>query len=473
MEYRISDCLDCLEAAGQNLKPRRADTARVRALTLAKLRGERARPAPGRPTRLLAGLIAAAAAALLLCGTAFAAWKLGAFRFGRVLGTESAVLDTYAVSYSQDTEPPIPADAGYADWEKTQLGNYRLVLLELTVRDGALRAVVDLSPVDESLPPFREAGLGLGLGEYETQCALKPLDAWTDRITLTAAVDTMPAEGAELAFVLTGPDTLVQSRGFPVGYSRYTAQDAPAEYTPKLATVADTADYCFRLQTLAVSRQMIYAVVDVEALTAFGRDHLDRCPELAVTNRSNPGSAVLLDPRLVESAEGTRRYLFGALRSRGENMAGDLLGFELLSLLEAGDTAGHPYRLFDVTVEQLVPGEISLLPAEEVPAAGTRWQQVRLDTLGLVLEGTVDRTEAWPPQVVLELRDGTRETVLDEDHRWYGPQAPMPEGHRAVLMDAGGWQDGTDYLCLLFARPLELDRVEAVVVGGRRFVIAP
>lgn len=361
MEHRISDLLDCLEDAGQDLKPRGGNTARVRARTFAKLHEAKAPSVSRRSLRPLRILVAAAAAVLLLCGSVFAAWKLGAFRFSEVMGPEGEILDQWAVNYDPENTQPVAADNGYE------------------------------------------------------------------------------------------------------------RQEHPGEYTPKIATAAETKDYRFSLRTLAASESVLYAVVDVEGLSDYGLAHLDVIPEIALSNRTHPGSSALLDARLMESGDGVRRYMVGLSRNADVNAEGDIIVFELLELMEEGDMTGHPYHLFDVELEQLVPKAVPTDAPTGTPKSGTQWDDLELDALGLTLKGSVDREAPWPPVVTLVFRDGTQEIVLDEDNSFYGQQAPMPEGHRAILTNAGGHRDGPDYLSLIFARPVDIDDLAAVEIDGQTF----
>ena len=486
MEYRISDCLDCLEEAGQELAPRGGNAARVRERTLEKLR-EAAQTAgrlpalqgteqiagrlpalqeTGRRARPLRVLIAAAAAVLLLCGSVFAAWRLGAFRFADRLGEEGELLDQHAVTYENQQESALPADQGYAQWNRAQAGDYNFVLLELTAADGQLRAEADVSPKDEGTPPFREAGLELRFADYETELRRREMGPWTDRVVLTAPLEEPLAAGTELELVLSGPETEARFH-FPLGYSRYEAPagQPEAEYEPKFGTVAETADYRFSLRTLTVTRRVIYAVLDVEARSDFGLANLDRVPEFAVTNHSSSGSALLLDAQLLESGEGVRRYLLGRVRTIGENKAGDVIGFELLELVEAGDMGGHPYRLFDVEAEALLTEALRLEPQGPAPAEGSCWTGLELDGLNLLLEGQWAQGADYP-RVTLVFQDGSRETVLEPGHR--SPEA-LPEGHGAWYVDGGGRRGGPDYLSILLARPLELGELAAVEVDRQVF----
>ena len=471
MEYRITDFLDCLEEAGQDLKPHGGNTVRVRKQTLAKLHEAAGLPASRRRTRSLTGLVAAAAAVLLLCGSVFAAWKLGVFHFKDTLGPEGAVLDNWAVTFDTTETEIVAADQGYANWTKAQVGDYNLVLLELTAYEGQLHAVADVSPKDESCPPFRDSGLRLYFAGYETEQQLRQMDRWTDRITLSAPLPEPLPDGTGLCLVLTGLGQRAETPKFRVGYSRFEAPEAPTEPEPKFVTSAQTTDYCFTLRTLAVSESVIYAVMDVEARTAFGLEHLDECPEFAVTNRSNPGSGMMLDARLIACEDGVRRYLMGYLKNYGDHAVGDVISFELLALREAGDMAAHPYSLFDVQVEQLVPGAVTVVATEEPPETGTVWMRLKLDSLGLRLEGHVDWKTLQKPQVVLVFRDGRCETVLDND--WRPTQDALPPDHTALQVDMGGWRDGTDYLGLVFSRPIDIETLCAVEVDGQEFIIEP
>lgn len=271
--------------------------------------------------------------------------------------------------------------------------------------------------------------------------------------------------------MLTGLGQRAETPEFRVGYSRFEAPEAPKEPELKFVTSAQTTDYCFTLRTLAVSESVIYAVMDVEARTAFGLEHLDECPEFAVTNRSNPGSGMMLDARLIACEDGVRRYLMGYLKNYGDHAVGDVISFELLALREAGDMASHPYSLFDVQVEQLVPGAVTVVATEEPPETGTVWMRLKLDSLGLRLEGHVDWKTLQEPQVVLFFRDGRCETVLDND--WCPTQDALPPDHTALQVDMGGWRDGTDYLGLVFSRPVDIETLCAVEVDGQEFIIEP
>ncbi|MBR4655749.1 MAG: hypothetical protein IKO68_04050 [Oscillospiraceae bacterium] len=467
MNNRISDLLDCLDESGQALKPRGGNTARVRERTLAKLHGAQTLHISRRPPRTLRLLIAAAAAVMLLCGSVFAAWKLGAFRFQDAMGQEGALLDDWAVSLSPEDVQVIPADWGYDDWLKLKAAGYNLVVNELREADGCLKAELDVSPENESLPPFRDSGLRLGIAGSETESRLRKMDAWMDRITLTAPLTEKLSQDTELRFVVFGSDLAAETEPVKLGYSRYvTPEDAePREY--RFANAAETKDYRFSLRTLAMSEQMIYAVMDVEARSDYGLAHLDEVPEFAVVNESNPGSGILLDARLMESGEGVRRYLIGELRNHDANAAGDVIRFELLSLREAGDTAKHPYFLFHVKMEQLTPG---LQTAEQDgEASETGWERLRLDCMSLTLENSGGIQGDRPTNIVLVFRDGTRETVLRGESPQYDSYAPLPEGHSVILTNGGGRKDGSEYLNLVFARPLNPNSVEAIEFNGQRF----
>ena len=297
MEHRISDLLDCLGNAGQDLKPRGGDAARVTTRTLAKLHGARTLPlepaphseqtlsVPRRRTRPLAALIAAAAAVLLLCGSVFAAWKLGVFRFTDEFGPAGNSLDAYAQTYESNDAQAIPADYGYASWVKAELGDYNLVLLELEASDGLLHARVDLSPRREGLPPYRDSGLTLAFADYETTATPpRQIQGWKDRVELFAVLPEPLAADAEIGFSLSGPGVSPARASFRMDALDRALEAMASTDRIHYATSAETKDYRFSLRSLTASPTVIYAVLDVEALTDWGRSHLDQIPEFAVDN---------------------------------------------------------------------------------------------------------------------------------------------------------------------------------------------
>lgn len=465
MNCHISDLLDGLENAGQSIAPHGGDAERVKALTLSRIKAQPKR----RRFRPLTAAAAVLAAVLLLGGTVFAAWKLGAFRFTDEFGPAGEILDSHAQTYASDAIEVIPADFGYASWVKAEAGGYNLVLLELSASGGQLCATVDVSPKDESLPPLRDSELTLAFADYETTVASsREIGAWKDRVELCAALDTPLADDAEIVFSLSRSGETPALAAFPLNALDTAREEMLAADRHHYAVAAETQDYRFSLRSLSVSPSVIYAVLDVEALTDYGRTHLDAAPEFAVYNFTHQSSGTLLDARLVGSEENLRRYLIGHVGSLPLNEVGDTISFEILELFEEGDAAGHPYYLFDVKLEALMPDAVTLSAPEGSPAGSITWQSVSADAVGLNIVGAQgeERCEPYLPTVTLVFSDGTRETVLD-DSGWhaYTPRS----AHDAVTMDFTGWHDGTAHLCLIFDQSIDIGDLEAVVVDGQTF----
>lgn len=359
--YRITELLDCLEDAGQELKPRGGSAARVRALTLSRLRGEAPKSQRVRKRiRPLTAAAAALAAVFLLGGSVFAAWKLGVFRFGDYFGPQGRVFDDYAQSYEPDPSKSVPVKS---------------------------------------------------------------------------------AEGLQ------------------------TPEEFEAYSQPFLVTSVETADYRFSLRTLTATPSMLYAVMDVEGISEFGKEHLDTAPELALHNSTHHAGGTLLDARLVGEEENLRRWLFGISTTQPINEVGDLISFEALDLLTAEGWTNHGTRFFDVCLEKVMPEALTLTEPRGEAEGGCRWESLRLDLAGMTLEAPLAGNKPSYPTVVLVFRDGTRETVLYEG--WQGG-APRRSPHEAFLADMSGSYE-TLWVNLVFGAPLDLNTLEEIVVDGLRF----
>ena len=474
MENRISDLLDCLEDAGQDLKPRSGNAARVRAKTFAKLHEAENVVSVRRRARPWAALIAAAAAVMLLCGSAFAAWKLGAFHFTEEFGPAGEVLDAHAQSYEPEDSTAVPASFGYASWVKGQLGDYNLTLLRLEADNSSLRATVDVSAAREGVPALRDSGLRLVFADYETFSTLpREMEGYKDRVELSAALPERLDPDAEVAFALSGPGSGTQRVSFRLDALDQAWQEMVNAERQHFASSAETKDYRFSLRSLTASATTVYGVLDVEALSEYGRTHLDQVPEIAVTNHTHPVSGSILDPRLLEEGEGQRRYLVGFVGERPLNEAGDAIRFELLQLFEEGDMSGHPYYLFDVKLENLVPDAVTATEPQGSPEGSISWGFLSVDTMGLSVEGSGKVLDGSSPKVELVFRDGTRETVVDNTWKHGTPRS----AHDAMLRSYGGEgrEDGVDlaHLSLVFSTPLDVSQLAAVVVDGQSFSVNP
>ena len=363
MNYLISDLLDGLENAGQPITPAGGSAARVKKLTLARLGMEAPREEPARRRfRPLAAVAAALAAVLLLSGSVFAAWKLGAFRFTDEFGPAGRILDDYAQTYEPD-----PSEA----------------------------------------------------------------------------VKVISAESLQ------------------------TKEEFEQYAQPVFAACAETKDYRFSLRSLTAGGTVLYAVVDVEGLSDFGKANLDTAPEFALHNTTHHAGGTVLDSRLVGTGENLRRWLFGIVTTKPINEAGDVIDFETLSLYEEGGWSDRGYRLFDVRLEKLVPGAVTLTEPAGKPTGAIAWKKAELDAVGLTLEGEEQLSDyaAARPEVILVFRDGTRETILDEAWR---PGAPRWD-HDAAVSGFTGRHDGTAHVELVFGMPLNPSDLAAVVVDGQTF----
>lgn len=359
--YRISDLLDGLEEAGQPISPKGGSAARVKAKTLARIQAAESPVRSVQPIRRrirpLTAVAAALAAVLLLSGSVFAAWMLGAFRFADEFGPEGEVLDKYAQTYEA------------ADPEQSEIVS-----------------------------------------------------------------------------------------------AQWRSAEQEVDYVPQrvFTTAAETKDFRFSLRSLTANASVIYAVIDVEGITDWGRSHLDAIPELAVWNHSRQNSGTVIDARLVGSEDNLRRYLVGHSGSQQLNEAGDDVTFECLALFEEAYPTGHGVYLFDVELDSLVPGALTL----EAAGDGSPWQRVSADSLSLILEAPASAGITGYPTVELVFQDGTRETVLWEGLR---PGTKLRSEHQAVDLDMTGWRDDSVHMSLVFASPLDPAALAAVIVDGQSF----
>ena len=588
MNYRISELLDCLPQSGVRLEEHRDPEAAERVLALTRGRMRTRQPAQKihRRARPLGALIAAALAVTLLCGTAFAAWKLDLFHFSSLFGDRGELLDSHAAAFDPEAEPvkaPI-SEAALAYPPDAALG-YNLKPLDVAADQGMLRAIVDVSPSEESLPLYRTGELTLGIEGLETRAYLLHGDAWLDRVVVYALLEEpLPDRGATVNFTLTTPQgeaTVLKNTNVRItaqepldvdglegsgwsldsastsglgwtftgrlesGAQLPTGQELTERFSPRLwdmplhdqaplswpeqlpdsedleawqverelredgtftlrwmvnkglsgeraeegdifipdlgNTVLETPDYRFTLQSLAAGTGVIYAVVDVEAISDFGMDHLDWKPRFAVANHTHPTSASLLDGMLIGEGENSRRYLVADLGQPG-NQPGDVVNLELLEIVESGDLSSHARSLFRVTLPELVPGALTWTPKEETSQTEStgavshdiRWRELCLDPLSLTFTGTLQAEDPWMPSgipvVTVTWKDGTQETVLPEDYRTPADALPehAPSPHAAVMTHFGGTREQMT-LAILPAVPWDVEEIAAVTVDGVTF----
>lgn len=474
MNYRISDLLDGLEEAGQPLTPRGGSAARVKAKTLARLHKSEAPVRSAGPSRRhirpAALLAAALAAVLLLSGTVFAAWKLGAFSYQEEFGPAYEVLDSFAQTYPSEPEDDdvLVASSGYVEWIKASLLDYNFYLFDLSAEDGTLRARVYLSAKEERYPAFRETGLTLSFLGYETEVDIREQGDWRDDVTLTAPLDGPLAPDEKITFILTGPGRASAMAEFPLNIVEQRIEESMARVGPRYATSAQTKDYRFTLRSLTASDNIIYAVMDVEARTEWGMAHIDEVTDFGIHNTTHGSSGNFMESKLVSSEEGLRRYLIGFVGSSPVNEAGDSIEFFLFGIYEEGDMLEHPYNLFDVKLEAVVSGAILADEPEGEPAYNITWNSLNVNPMGMLIKGSIegDWYENSIPAVTLVFRDGTQESVLYpgwgvSDERW--------DTHEALMMGLEGQPDAPFTLSLTFAQPVDPAALAAVVVDGQTF----
>ena len=246
-----------------------------------------------------------------------------------------------------------------------------------------------------------------------------------------------------------------------------TREEFEAYAQPVFALSAETKDYRFSLHSLTASDTVLYAVMDVEGLSDFGRANLGTAPEFALHNTTHHAGGIVLDARPVESGENVQRWLFGIATVAPINQVGDVISFETLSLYEEDGWSDCGYRLFDVRLERLVPDKRTLTDPQGEPADAIRWKELHVDAVSLSLqgEGSLAAYRSAGPRVTLVFRDGTREEILTDE--WQPGAAPKSD-HEAVCLDmVVEWE--RPCVSLIFASPLDPQALAEILVDGQVF----
>lgn len=261
-------------------------------------------------------------------------------------------------------------------------------------------------------------------------------------------------------------------------------QEAPQpevleEVQPSESTVADTQDYRFSLETMVGDSNILYAIVDMEPLTDYGRAHMDLTEQeltIACSNLTNRGAGTA-GSVLIESGEDMSRYLVYSIDDSGEQQEGDLISFSILNLIEDGDTAEHSYGLFHVTLERI---NRATATAERISGTSdglVDYTAVTITPMSLSLEGQYDGAadengipaadRAFEnPEVTLTFQNGDSYTILDEDWRPHSTDF----GEYGVVTGSGRGDgtetSGTVYKTYLFSQLVSLEELDTITIDG-------
>ncbi len=95
-------------------------------------------------------------------------------------------------------------------------------------------------------------------------------------------MDEPLAADAQIAFSLSRPGEEPALASFPLNALDATREELLATDRRHYAVAAQTQDYRFSLRSLTASPSVVFTVIDAEALTDYGRAHLDVVPEFSV-----------------------------------------------------------------------------------------------------------------------------------------------------------------------------------------------
>lgn len=252
----------------------------------------------------------------------------------------------------------------------------------------------------------------------------------------------------------------------------------PVEYVPVLATSAETQDYRFTLESIAATSNVIYAIMDMEPITEYGRNHMELGPQelcIVLGNVTNPISGTT-GSTLLESDENMSRYLVYSLGSGDLSYAeGDLISFELLSIWEEGDTADHNYHLFDVELERVVTVSAEAKQISDGSDNLVHFEKVVVTPFSLYLQGTydvnADTGERHPsdlaaetPEISLTFKDGSSVSLMDKD--WQPTQDLSSLGSCGIAAGEQRGGDGVTHQTYLFSQILPLEEMDTITING-------
>lgn len=257
----------------------------------------------------------------------------------------------------------------------------------------------------------------------------------------------------------------------------------PAEYVPVLTTSAETQDYRFTLESIAATSNVIYAIMDMEPITEYGRNHMEPGPQelcIVLGNVTSPISGTT-GSVLLESDENMSRYLVYSLGSGDRSYApGDLISFDILSIFEEGDTADHNYHLFDVELEQVVTVSAEAKQISDGGDGLVKFEKVVVTPFSLYLQGIYDANadtgERHPsdlasekPEITLTFKDGSSANLMDKD--WQPNQDLDALGSYGIAASEQRGGDGVTHQTYLFSQLISLEEMDTIIINGTTYQV--
>lgn len=573
------------------VSPRRQE--RIQQMTMKKIKSERT----NHHRHPMKRAILAGAAAVLLCGSAFAAYEWNLFDFRTLFGSGAEVLEDHITTFQPQEQTPTSAQGGFASAVRGTLEDYNVTLIgSPEVSDTLISATFDVSKTDTAAPDFSESGLKLEIEGYESH-SYALWDGENARITVYAQTDSAPdtltfaltdgetannvledvavehltartadftdldtgsadyvldsATATDTSLRVTGhcrndasADALDASGTFYAG-DRETGYPAPLydksmdqfdfatqqedvegylitreieengsftlewmfvkhysggttlefdgqsyvipvqedtepvdvpEPAASDSMVTDTQDYRFSLESMTAVPNGIYAIVDVEPLTEYGKAHLESpgdsllCSDVTHTSGGTVGS------QIIESSDELVRILAWSVEDESSVQSGDLISFEV-TVNEDGDTAPHSYALFHAPIDSVLTDSVSLSGDGDYDSAVLTPLTLHVERI-IRPDGDADaQTEAMglamgKPEITLTMTDGSSNSLLDDN--WHPDTVDLGQyGTLAASTEGDRQDDGSVIIShtLLFTQPVDLSEIATVTVDGTVYTV--
>ncbi len=601
MRVTIDDLLKDIptpELSVPPVSPRRQE--RIQQMTMKKIKSEALRKHRN-PAKLA---VIAGAAAVLLCGSAFAAYEWNLFDFHSLFGSDAEVLEEHITTFQPQAQIPNAAQGGFTDAVRGTLGDYNVTLIgNPEVSDTLITATFTVSKKATSAPDFSKSGLTLEISGYESH-SYAHWDGENTQLTVYAQTDSAPdaltfcltdgestnnvlkdvaverltartadfsdKDAGDAGYVLdsatatdtslrvtghfvnaTGQDTLNASgtfyqgdpeTGYPAplydksmdqfdfatrqedvegylltrdikgdgsftlewmfvkrysggttlefGGQRYvipTQEETEPVDVPEPAasnsTVTDTQDYRFSLESMTAVPNGIYAIVDVESLTDYGKANLTSSNYDLLCSDATHLSGGTVGSQIIESSEELVRLLVWSVEDESSVQSGDLISFEV-TVMEDGDTAPHCYPLFNAPIASVITDSVSLSGNGDYDTAVLTPLTLHLEkTIDLGLSKDASATERLEkmdaldpgfPEIALTMTDGSSYTILDSD--WYpsADGANLGQYGTLILSTEGKDQDDNSVIIshtLLFTQPVDLSKIAYVTIDGITYAV--
>ena len=567
---------------------------RIQQMTMKKVKSE-THAKRRHPARLA---VIAGAAAVLLCGSAFAAYEWNLFDFHSLFGSGAEVLEDHNTTFQPKEQVPSSAQGDFTEAVRGTFADYNVTLIgDPEVSDTLITATFDVSKTDTTAPDFTESGLTLEISGYESH-SYALWDGENARITVYAQTDSAPdsltfclsdgetvtnvlenvtvehlaartadfsdmdtgnadyvldsATATDTSLLVTGhcqngasADNLDASgtfyagdpeTGYPAplydktmdqfdcaaqqedveGYlltrdlkedgsftlewmfvKRYAGAttlefggltyslpaqeetepvDVP-EPAASTSMVTDTQDYRFSLESMTAVPNGIYAIVDVEPLTDYGKANLTFSNYDLLLSDATHLSGGTVGSQIIESSEELVRILVWSVKADSIVQSGDLISFEV-TVLEDGDTASHRYSLFNAPIDSVLTDSVSLTgDGDYVTVVLTPLTLHLKKVIDLGISADASATERIEkehkmgvmdsPEITLTMTDGSRYPVLDGN--WHAGDADLGQYGTLALSTEGEDQDDGSVIIshtLLFTQPVDLSSVASVIIDG-------